>query len=607
MRGVVSTEAPGDTPQAYRFGAFELQPGERRLLKDGEPVALSARAFDLLLALVERAGRLVSKDELLDRVWPKLVVEESNLHVHVSALRKLLGQDAIATVTGRGYRFAMALEDAGRDALPPLAVPGPTNKGGVRLRFRWMAIVAAIALIVISAALWHGLHGAGPPTTSRSGAVRSVAVLPFKRLYPGDSQDDYLSVGLADALIVHLGSLRRLIVRPTTSVLRYENTVDPLAAASEQRVDAVLTGTIQHTGNSIRVAAQLIDGANGASLWAGKFDEKPSDLLKLEDTLSLQIAQALLRQLDDSERARLAQRFTRDPDAYELYLRGRYQWSRFNEAGLAKAAEYHARAIEKDPSFALAYAGLAGTYNVSGAMGFETPRAVWPKVREYAEKAVALDANLAEAHVSLAAERVLYEWDFHGARMELNRAIELNPNLGDSYSLLSYVDQVEGAMPEAVEQVRRAVALEPNSALYNADLASAYYLAGRYSEAAAAWNRVAETDPGFNAAFIVGAQALERMGRYPEAIAECDRVAKVIGRTPPVLIAYAGVQEDEAAIQWLKRAIDSRDPQVLWFAAEPQLRRLSSHPEWSGLIKKVGLRLGTASAATTSAGPQRNP
>ena len=619
----MSTEAPSPAPQEYRFGDFELQPSERRLLKAGEPVALPGRAFYLLLVLVERAGRLVSKDELLERVWPKLVVEESNLQVHVSALRKILGQDAIATVIGRGYRFTMALEAAPTAApVPPAAVAAVA----ARPRRFLVPAFAAAGLLAIALAAWLAVHGMKRSEGERTGAVRSVAVLPFKRLYPGDSRDDYLSVGLADALIVHLGSLRRLIVRPTTSVLRYEGTADPLAAAREQGVDSVLTGTIQHTGESIRVAAQLIDASNGSSLWAGKFDEKPSDLFKLEDSLSQQIAQALLRRLDDSERERLLHRSTHDPEAYELYLRGKYQWSHFSEAGLAKAAEYYGNAIKKDPNFALAYGGLAETYNVSGAMGFVTPREVWQTTREYAQKAVALDPNLPEAHIALAAEQLLYAWDFAAARRELERAIELNPNLGEPYSLLGYVDQAQGDLPAALDHVRKAVSLEPNSALYNADLASAYYFMGRFAEAVAAWNRVAEIDPGFNASLLVGAQALERSGRYPQAVSECERVEKLAGRTPTVLsalsyalassgdaararaiademaaswkqryfpptlvaIAYAGVHEDAMAIEWLKHAIDSRDPQVVWFAAEPQLERLHVRPEWAGLVKQVG-------------------
>lgn len=621
----MSTEAPSAAPQQYRFGVFELQPAERRLLKAGEPVALPGRAFDLLLALVERAGSLVSKDELLERVWPKLVVEESNLQVHVSALRKVLGQDAIATVIGRGYRFAMALESASL-ASPISPAPAPAPVATPPRRFLVAAIVAS-ALLAIGLAAWLGTHGMKRGEAHTTGAVRSVAVLPFKRLYPGDSRDDYLSVGLADALIVHLGSLRRLIVRPTTSVLRYEGTTDPLAAAREQGVDSVLTGTIQHTGESIRVAAQLIDASNGSSLWAGKFDEKPSDLFKLEDSLSQQIAQALLRRLDDSERERLMQRSTHDPEAYQLYLRGKYQWSRFSEAGLAKAAEYYGRAIEKDPNFALAYAGLAATHNVRGAMGFVTPRSAWQNTREYAQKAVALDPNLPEAHVARAAERILYAWDFPSARRELERAIELNPNLGEPYSLLSYVEEAEARLSAAVEVVRKAVALDPVSALYNVDLASAYYYQGRFEESAAAWDRAAEIDPAFNASLHVGAQALERLGRYPQAIAECERLAKHVGRAPSVLaalsyalassgdrararaiademaaswkmryfppmlvaLAYAGVHEDAMATEWLQRAIDSRDPQVLWLALDPQLERLHARPEWARLVRQVGV------------------
>ena len=818
----MSKEEHGVANGGYRFGQFELQPSERRLLQAGRSIALPARAFDVLIVLVENSQQLVSKETLLSRVWYNLVVEESNLQVQISALRKTLGQDSIATVFGHGYRFTQraeyfdsrlsaphrsvaldiskpeaqlisaaeltpryvaimvtaivgldrleghnealsrqlrveykelvepvvatyrgceidslksglsaefesvaaavrcakaihaasrarneneqiscrivinsgihygkidatdhdgrseivsiasalgrdcemggiyvsgqALRELGSDSGLSITRQGDTpinDVGGEVVTFRVRSsaasdrsifhdslnflkrrIVASFALtglvaIGVVIVIWQAGHSVPTVVNDNlaAGGLRSLAILPFRRIYPGDSRDEYLGVGLADALIVHLGNLQRLLVRPTSNTLRYDGTTDPLLAGKEQGVDAVLTGTIQHTGDKIRVTAQLIKIADGASIWAGKFDEVPRDLFKLEDSLSEQIAKAMLRSIDDTERKRITKRYTSDTEAYELYLRGKYQWSRFSQEGLDKATEYYTRSIVKDPSFALAYAGLASTYNVRGAMGFATPRDVWSDARKFALKAIELDSTLAEAHVGLAAERLLFAWDLAGGKRELDTAIQLNPNNGEPYSLYSYYFEVHSRFDEAIAMSRQAVMLDPNSALYNADLSSAYYFSGHFDDAITAWNKVIEIDPGFNAMFLVSAQALERLGRHAEAIAECERAIKAGGKQPGfisalafayassgdrvraraltdelvaqwnrkyfpptlVAIAFAGLGDKAKAIEWLDRAIESRDPQVLWFAVEPQLNSLHDHQRWRRLIKQVGL------------------
>jgi tetratricopeptide (TPR) repeat protein len=459
-------------------------------------------------------------------------------------------------------------------------------------------------------------------------APQSVLILPFRRIGNPATGEEYLGLGIADALIGKLSNLHQVTVRPTSSVLKYDvQNQDALAAAREQKTSAVVSGTIQRADNRIRIGVQLVKASDGVPLWAGNFDEEFSGIFEVQDAIAERVAASLVEQLSSSDRQKLAQRYTNNVEAYDFYLRGRYQWTRFNEEGLARALDYFNRAIAVDPTYALAYAGLSDVYSVQGAIGVAKPRDVWRQTREAAEKAIALDDSLAEGHASLAAERLLFAFDWPGAGRELEKALQLNPNLTLTLSLYGYYLQTQGRLDDAIAVARHAVLVEPLSTLANIDLASALYYAGRSDEAIAEWNKAVEIDPTTNEGFIVSAQALERQGKYTEAVDDASKTIAAAGRTPftlaalgyavasagkhdeaqkiaaelelmwkrhyypPTVLAllYAGIGDADKAFGWLDVAYEQRDSQIVWLGVEPQFVPLHKDRRWVEQITRLNL------------------
>jgi len=498
-----------------------------------------------------------------------------------------------------------------------------------RERVRRLAFWLALGLVAVGLAveLWQ----LSRPEDAAGSAPRTIAVLPFRRLGNAAMGEEYLGIGLADALITKLSNVRQIIVRPTNSVLKYDlPEQDALAAAREQKADAVLSGTIQRAGDKIRIAVQLVNTADGTPLWAGTFDEKFSDIFEVQDAISEHVATSLVHRLSNSEKHNLGRRYTDNVEAYEFYLRGRYQWTRFNEEGLDRALDFFNRAIAKDPNYALAYAGLSDVFGVRAALGLAKPNEVWGEARKFADKAVALDDSLAEAHNSLAAERLLFAYDWTAAKRELERALEINPNLPPTLSLYSYYLQTRGRLDDAIAAVKRGLAIEPLSTLSNIDLASALYYAGRYDEAIATWSRAIEIDPKVNEGWLINVQALERQGKHKAAIDEADKSISIVGRTPfalsalgyalasagrreealiiadelsatwkqkyfpPTMLAllYAGLDDRNRAFGWLDTAYEHRDPQLIWLGVEPQFMPLRRDPRWVTHIERLNLVTG---------------
>ena len=322
--------------RVYEFGPFRLDTVNRLLTREGTDLALRRKVFDTLLVLIERSGQVVEKDEMMSLLWPDSFVEESNLLVNISALRKILaesgGQEYIETIPGRGYRFTSPVQERERDVARGNA--GQESSTGERLR-----VVA-------------GAAESDSPLEQRS---KSIAVLPFKPLNPADG-DEYLGLGMADTLITRLSGINRIVVRPTSAIIKYaEAGEDTVAAGREQRVEAVLEGSIYRSGDRIRVTARLINVSDGASLWGYQCAEDWTDIFKVEDSISEKIAASLLERLSHDEQMRLTKRYTSNSEAYHLYLKGRYYWNKITGEGLKRAIEYFNRAVEEDPGYALAY------------------------------------------------------------------------------------------------------------------------------------------------------------------------------------------------------------------------------------------------------------
>jgi DNA-binding winged helix-turn-helix (wHTH) protein/tetratricopeptide (TPR) repeat protein len=408
---------------SYEFGPFRLDAGERRLLRDENPVSLAPKVFDTLLALIENAARLVSKEELINRLWPNTFVEEATLARNISDLRRALGESSgeakyIETVPKSGYRFIAEVRRV------------HSHDSTVIVERR------TLSRVVVEEDL--------------EPEVRSIAILPFQQM-GSSGADEYLGLGMADALITRLSNIRQIAVRPTSAVMKYGGASDdPAVAGRALKVEAVLAGAIQRSAERVRVTVQLISVSSETPLWAQKFDERFTDIFTVEDLISEQVARALMLRLSGEERRLLTRRPTEISEAYELYLKGRYHWNKRRADGMERSIDCFLDAIALDPFYALAYAGLADSYTLLGDVGFTAiqPKEAFSRAKVAAIKALEIDESLAEAHASLAHLHMhFYEWpDAHQA---FERSIALNPNYAFARQLWAFYLAFKGQLPEA--------------------------------------------------------------------------------------------------------------------------------------------------------------
>ena len=474
----------------FRFGPFRLDVDRRLLSRGSEIVPLRPRVFDTLVVLAERAGEVVPKEELLDAVWPDTVVEENNLSQNILALRRVLesagtGVVRIETVPRRGFRLIAELEEELSPPRPTLptdrpGTPTPATQPPPEL-FRRPRLVAAIVVGVLAAILAASIVWVRRERPS-SRDVRSIAVLPMRALgSPG--ADEYLGMGLADAVTTRLGYVRRLLVRPTASVSAAD-AADPLAAGRRLGVDAVLSGQIQRSDGRVRVTAQLVGVRDGGEIWSETFDVNEADLFTLEDSVSEAVAGALVSSLSPSEKERLRRDRPTSAEAYEAYLQGRYFWNQRSESGTREARALFEKAIALDPRYALAYAGLADALHYF-PQGDDLERS-----RSVAAKALSLDDSLAEAHASLGNLSLFTDWNFDEAERRFRRAIDLNPSYAAAHQWYAYCSLVRGDLAGASREIRRAREADPLSPSIAVDEALMLYYARRYGDALSAFRRV---------------------------------------------------------------------------------------------------------------------
>jgi DNA-binding winged helix-turn-helix (wHTH) protein/TolB-like protein/Flp pilus assembly protein TadD len=557
---------PEQKQQIYEFDDFRLDASNRQLLHDGKPVALPAKAFDTLVVLVENGGRLVGKDELFTRVWPDQIVEESNLAVHVSAIRKALGEKKdnsryIVTVPGHGYRFTgnLSLHEEEeevvieRHSISRLSVESenaageneanlikniPAQNGGYlttrdgagasmrpgALGWRTL-LLAGLGVIVISLGLLFVLKRSRPADKTASAApIKSIAVLPFKPL-AADSRDESLELGMTETLITRLSSLREIKVPPTNAVRKYGGLEqDAVTAGRELQVESVLDGNIQKAGDRLRVTVRLVRVADGQSLWAQSFDENFTNVFAVQDRVSEQVAAALALRLTGEQREVLVKRYTNNTQAYELFIKGAYSGG--GEEGRKKSIEYFQQAIGLDPGYALAYATMANTYIALGWV--LSPHETYPKAAAAARKALELDETISDAHRALGAYKMNYEWNWPEAERELKRAIELDPNNDGAHSEYgSYLITI-GRFDEAIALRKRASDLAGPSAFpVIVNLGNAYFSARRYEEAIKHYRRALELNPRFARSHVALGMAYAQMGKHEEALVEIKQAISI--------------------------------------------------------------------------------
>ena len=656
----------------YEFGPFRLDAAERVLLRDGLPVALTPKVFELLHVLVENSGHIVEKEELLKRVWAETIVEEGSINRNVSTLRKVLGEDPggqryIETIPKRGYRFiapvregverptevfvethtrARLIEEEELTVPPesepewaPAALTG-SRKDDAGYKVRTALLVTGVGVLAAGLLAVAGYL----VMTSRSdrgaagAAFRSVAVLPFK-IIGGASDDEYLGLGMADALITKLSNLRQIAVRPTSAVRKYGAIEpDPVAAGRELQVDSVLEGSVQKSGEQIRVTVQLVSVRDGTPLWAGKFDERFTGIFTVQDTISERLADALALKLTSEQRQRLTKRSTQNPEAYTHYLKGRYHFSRRTDEGLKRSIEYFNRALEIEPGYALAYAGLSDSYIYLHDTDLDPASAgeVYGKARSAATKALEMDDALGEAHGALALVKMRYEGDWPGAEAAFKRALELDPNSAETHHQYSHYLVVVGRIEEALTESLRALDLDPLSLPYNGHLGWYYYYARSPDQAIAACQKTLELDPNYPPAHQFLGRAYAQKGRYEEAIAALQKAVSLFENNPEAVaylghayavagkrkeaqnlirvlaemskkryvstfdtaIIHVGLGEKEKAIDGLEKAYGDAD-KLLYIKTSPLFDGLRSEPRFQDLLRRVGLIPGPAEQGIT--------
>lgn len=535
----------------YAFGGFRLDPAERRLLRDETPVPLTPKCFDLLVIFVENSGHLIGKEELIERLWPNQIVEEANLSFNISTLRKALGQGSngepfIETVPKRGFRFVAHVEEQLEEQAVPSRLLKPASRlvsdSGESRRSKLRYVLAGSLVILLAAVFagsfyWRSRHGAAVAKPN------SIAVLPFKSI-GSEKDDEYLELGMADALITRLSNLNGIVVRPTSSVSKYIGSEDDAVTVGRAlAVDSVLDGSVQKVDERIRITVRLIRVKDAMPLWAATFDEKWTDVLSVQSSIAQKTVGALALQLTGEERSMLSKRYTDNLEAYQLYLKGRYSSKKTTPEGFWKAIEYYNQAIALDRHYALAYAGLADCYYwLSFGM---PPREVMPKMKAMAMKAVEFDESLAEAHSSLSIALAYYDLDWSSAEKEIKRAMELNP--GNFQVHLSYGDLLSslGRFDDATVEFKKAQELDPTSTMISAYLAYNFVRSGDYDRAIEESLRALDLEPDAHELNGVLGFAYLYKGEPTKALAAFQKIRDIV---KPSTFGLEGIGRSYAAM-----------------------------------------------------------
>jgi TolB-like protein/DNA-binding winged helix-turn-helix (wHTH) protein/Flp pilus assembly protein TadD len=647
----------GTPVHLYEFGDFRLDTAKRLLQRlDGTTVPLTPRVFETLLYMVEHHDTVLDKERLMEALWPDSIVEENNLSQNISTLRRIFGETPgahsyIVTVPGRGYRFVAEVSDLtanGSATVKAEPGTGPTlaeNRteaatAGGRQQSPGKTgplALAVLGVIVLAAAILargpsvgflkkHRIEDAVPATSPVNApeTIHSIAVLPFKPL-GSEMNNELLGLGMADAVIGKMSKLKQLIVLPTSSVLKYtDRTFDPIATGRTLHVDAVLSGTVQHSGDHVRANVQLVTVSNGRTVWSEKFDQTFTDIFGIQDAISDSVARSLVLNLTADEQKQLRKHYTTNAAAYDSYLMGLHFWGQRSKDGLEKAINYFQQAVEKDSNFALAYALMADCYYLQVFYGYNPAPENTAKANAAAERALLLDDSLAEAHVARAMVRSLQKKD--QLTMEsLRRALELNPNLAIAHLRYAWCLSAYGQLNDSVREMKRAQELDPlsptnnaalgmilvyarqfpasldycyraaelapNEALVQENLAIAYALNGMSQQAIEHYQRVGELNPdkkGDDLAWV--ATVLVSAGRKPEADSMMPEILDLAtaGKADPYNIAvlYAARGEKKSAFEWLAKALETTQMIGPLVRYDPQLDALRSDSRFAALLRQ---------------------
>ena len=548
----------------FEFGPFSLDEAEHTLRRDGRPVPLRPKVFDILLVLVERRGHLVSKDELIQSIWPDQFVEEGNLNKTISLLRMALGESRnggnedkyIETVPKRGYRFIaevrsvseranvlashiytrpaaqpeektesglneLSSNDDNLKVVPqsrqPISSASTVPAGNVRRLFNTKAVrlymSAGLAIVAFLTIVFYFLKSPSPtPSRGRT----TIAVLPLKPIN-AENRDPIYELGIAESLILKLNTAKNLVVRPLSATRKYSDIdQDPIAAGREQQVDYIVDAKYQLAGGKIKVSALLINVANDQIEETLKTEEDAGQVFAMQDAIASAIGNTLLARFVTRSNNPTVTRGTTNDEAYRLYLQAMYLYDKRSLADAQKAVELMDQAIALDPKFARAWAGKAHVHRALANFSGNT-HAEYKKSIEAINKALELNANLADAHSALCENKFFYERDFGGAELECKRAIELEPNSSLAHQIYSRNLMVLQRFDESIVEIKTAIDLEPTSLFSQRNFGIAYYYARRYPEAVVQFKRVTEMDPSFEATYPWLINTLKLQGNEAEA------------------------------------------------------------------------------------------
>ena len=629
------TESAMPVVSSYKFAHFELDLRSYELKRDGEPLRLEKIPMELLIFLVERHGELVTREQIIERLWGKEVFldTEQGINTAIRKIRQVLLDEPekpqfLETVVGKGYRFVSNVTAKGNESPPSHEdLPPPPGSQTTRNRIRglWLLGTASVLLFAgaVLAAAWYRIGWATKPRITTS--FHSIAVLPLENL-SGDASQEYFADGITDALITQLAKLHGLRVISRTSIMQYKSLRKSLPdIARDLSVDAVVEGSVSRSGNRVRVTAQLVDARADRHLWAEEYDRDLREVLSLQSELAHDIAEQVRANISSEEQLLIAPAGTVEPAAYESYLRGRSFWNQRTPAGLKQSIIHLQHAIELNPRYAEAYSGLADAYTALGYTSYWAPKDSFPKARECADKALQIDSNLAEARASLAYVKLYYDWDWKGGEEELQRAIAVNPNYATAHHWYSVLLTARGRHEEASSEIGRAHELDPLSVPINTDIGFELYYARRYEEAISHLRSVLQTSPKFPLAHLWLGRAYEQKGMYPEAITEFEQAGTALKDWPVIIAAaghaygrwghksdataalrrmneltneeyvtpygialiFAGLNDKEHAIQWLQNAYEDRSHWLVWLNLDPRFDNVRSDPRFQELLQRM--------------------
>ena len=645
--------------KTYRLGEFELDPNKRLLKReDGKVVHLSHLPFRVLLHFVENRERIVTRQELLDKFWDGRDVYDITLTKCVGAIRKALGEDSekprfIETRWAEGYRYIGPLEEiealvpsdiagdkAGNQPAEDLsAVTNPRDNAGSavsenaqpdRARPARRRLIAFACLAALIAGALLALFFLRPKQPESLANIRSLAVLPLRNV-PDDSNYEYLSDGITESLITALSQIEDMKVISHGSVSRFKGKdADPREVGRQLGVASILEGSVRRDGERVRVTVRLVRTEDGSILWPGEtYERSVNDLSNLQDEIAEQLATKLQAKLLGREHP-LAPQHSRDPEAYQLYLKGRFFWNKRTPEGIAKSIEYFNQAIARDQKYAVAYSALADSYVLQSLWGNTSSRESNPKARDAAEKALVLDETLSEPHAALGLMKEQFDWDWIGAEREYLRALKLNPNYATAHQWYGEFLVFMGRTEDSLKALRRAKELDPLSPIINTQVGYPYFCARQYDAAIVEFKKALELEPNFAPALNYLARSYELKGMVDEAMATFHKAVENsggsplmkarlgsayagIGKTaearrilreleeetktryvPPCVIAalYVGLGDKEQAFVWLERAYQERDVLLMTLNIEPHLDPIRSDERFRDLVRRVGLPSG---------------